>query len=214
LVFETVSDELPTISDEELARETQAGSLGAFEVLVFRYEHRVLAFVSQFCRNPPDARDVTQDTFVKAFQSIGQFNSSRAFAPWLFTIARRKCIDRHRSTPAEADAVVPNLTDDADPSVLAARREDGQDLWRLARQRLSVNQFQALWLHYAEDMEVAQIAQALGKTRVHIKVILFRARQILARELNSASAPGKATPKTGSQPILPVRKLTRERRTT
>jgi RNA polymerase sigma-70 factor, ECF subfamily len=213
--FETVSDELPTISDEELARETQAGSLGAFEVLVFRYEHRVLAFVSQFCRNTADARDVTQDTFVKAFQSISQFNSRRTFAPWLFTIARRKCIDRHRSAPVEADAVAPNLTDDIDPSILAARREDGQDLWRLARQRLSVNQFQALWLHYAEDMEVAQIAQALGKTRVHVKVILFRARQILARELkSSATTTGKAVLKTGADPVLPVRKLTRERRTT
>jgi RNA polymerase sigma-70 factor (ECF subfamily) len=211
--FKTVAQELPSISDEELARETQAGSLGAFELLVFRYEHRVLAFVNQFCRNPADARDLTQDTFVKAFQSIDQFDSHRAFAPWLFTIARRKCIDRHRSAPADADPVLPNLTDDADPSVLAARREDGQDLWRLARQRLSLNQFQALWLHYAEDMDVAQIAQALGKTRVHIKVILFRARQILARELNSAIVSGKAMPDTVPGRILPVGKLTGESKT-
>lgn len=187
-------EELPSVPDEELARQTQAGSLDAFEQLVYRYEGRVHAFVTQFCRNPADAVEVTQDTFVRAFQRMEQFDSRRVFAAWLFTIARRQCIDRFRAAAPVADAPMPDLADAADPAELMARREDGQDLWRLAREHLSGNQFQALWFHYAEDMDVAQVAQVLGKTRGHVKVLLFRARQILSRELNSSLTLWRAIP--------------------
>jgi RNA polymerase sigma-70 factor (ECF subfamily) len=193
--------EISSLSDEELARQTQAGALEAFEELVGRYEGRIHSFVTQFCRNATDAREVTQDTFVKAFQNLEQFDSRRVFAAWLFTIARRKCIDRHRAAPRFADEPVPELLDDADPAELTARREDGKNLWRLARRRLGESQFQALWLHYAEDMDVARIAQVLGKSRVHIKVMLFRARQILGRELKNVSPP--ISPAAANEPPLP-----------
>jgi RNA polymerase sigma-70 factor (ECF subfamily) len=189
-----LAQELPFVSDEDLARQTQAGSLDAFEQLVYRYEGRVHAFVSQFCRHATDARELTQDSFVKAFQKMDQFDSRRSFAAWLFTIARRKCIDRHRAAPPIADDPLPDQLHDTDPSELIARHEERQNLWRLARERLSENQFQAVWLHYGEDMDVAQIAQVLGKTKVHIKVILFRARQILARELNPSLTLSQAIP--------------------
>ena len=124
-----------SVSDEELVRVTRAGSLDAFEQLVYRYEHRVHAFVAQMCRNAVDAREVTQDTFVKAFQSLEQFDSRRTFAPWLFTIARRKCIDRLRATPRVSEDPLPEAADEVDPSELAARREDEQRALRLARRR-------------------------------------------------------------------------------
>ena len=197
-----MAQERPSDSDEELARQTQAGSLDAFEQLVDRYEDRVHAFVAQFCRNATDARELTQDTFVTAFQKIVQFDARRRFAAWLFTIARRKCIDRHRAVAPVADDSIPDQPDESDPSELIARHEEGQNLWRLARERLGENQFQALWLHYADDMNVAQIAQVLGKTRVHIKVMLFRARQILARELNPGLTLFQAFPTTKLRPVL------------
>ena len=197
-----MAQELSSVSDEELARQTQAGSLAAFERLVYRYEKRVHAFISQFCRNATDARELTQDTFVKAFQKMDQFDSRRSFAAWLFTIARRNCIDRHRAASAVADDPMPDQPDEIDPSELIARREEEQNLWRLARERLGKNQFQALWLHYAEDMDVAQIAQVLGKTRVHVKVILFRARQVLGRELNTSATLTEAIPTASLRPAL------------
>ncbi|MDB6063815.1 MAG: hypothetical protein JWR26_23 [Pedosphaera sp.] len=178
-----MAQEPPPVPDEKLARQAQAGSMDSFEELVHRYENRVYAFVTQFCRNAVDAREITQDTFVKASQSIEQFDASRSFAPWLFTIARRKSIDRHRATRPASDDPIPELSDDNNPAELLARREDGQNLWRSARRHLGDSQFQALWLRYAEDMDVEQIAQVLRKTRVHVKVLLFRARQILARKL-------------------------------
>lgn len=189
-----MAPELSTHSDAELARQTQAGSLAAFEQLVYRYEHRVHAFVAQFCRNATDAREVTQETFVKASQSMAQFDARREFAPWLFTIARRKWIDRQRAAPPPADAPLPESVDEIHPGELLAQQEDRQQLWHLARQCLTENQFQALWLRYAEDMDVPQIAQVLGKTRVHVKVLLFRARQTLGNQLNPAPTLAQAIP--------------------
>jgi RNA polymerase sigma-70 factor (ECF subfamily) len=174
--------------DEDLACESQGGSLTAFEELVYRYENRVFAFVTHCCGNFTDAREITQDTFVRAFQSIAQFNPARTFAPWLFAIARRKCLDYHRKAQFVAEGNVPELPDDNDPSELLAREEERRDLWRLARKCLPAAQFQALWLRYAEDMDVAQTAQALNKTKTHVKVLLFRARQTLAGQLRAATA--------------------------
>src|SRR5882672_3841692 len=85
-------------SDEELARQAQAGSLAPFEEVVYRYEGRIYRFVANFCRVEADACEITQETFVRAFQALGQFDARRFFAPWLFTIARRKCLDHHRSS--------------------------------------------------------------------------------------------------------------------
>jgi RNA polymerase sigma-70 factor (ECF subfamily) len=187
-----MTPEFQTLSDEELARQTQAGLLVAFEELVHRYGNRVFGFVARACGQGDDPQEVTQQTFVRAFQSIAQFDSRREFAPWLFTLARRISIDRHRRRLPAADQAPPEPVDYDDPSELLARREERTDLWQLAQRRLPELQFQALWLRYAEEMKVAQVAQVLGKTRTHVKVLLFRARQTLAADL--AGSQSRAAP--------------------
>jgi RNA polymerase sigma-70 factor (ECF subfamily) len=173
------------ISDEELARQSQAGSLVAFEELVYRYEHRIYGFAFNCCRQAEDAREITQDTFVQAFRAIGQFDSEQKFAPWLFTIAHRKSIDQHRAAPPVSEELPPEPPDFDDPSELLTRQEEKQDLWELARRRLPKVQFQALWLKYAEELNVAEIGQVLRKTQTYVKVMLFRARQTLGRDLKA-----------------------------
>lgn len=175
--------EFQSLSDEELARQSQGGSLAAFEELVRRYENRIYAFVFQCCGHDTDAREATQDTFVRAFEAIGRFDPGRPFAPWLFAIARRKGVDCFRARiPGEGQSA-PEALEEDDPSELLARREEARELWGRARALLPEGQFQALWLRYAEDMRVAQIARVLGKTQTHVKVLLFRARRKLAADL-------------------------------
>ncbi len=188
--------ELKPESDEELARQTQAGSLAAFEKLVARYEQRVYAFALQWRRNETEARDVTQDTFVRAFQAISQLNCRLAFAPWLFAIARRKCIDSYRAQRPIADEPPRDQPDFDDPAELLARQEDRQDTWRLARRHLPDTQFQAIWLRYAEDMRIPDIARAMGKTQLAVRVILYRARQALASKLDRAGGEARQKPAT------------------
>lgn len=193
-----MSLELQSCSDEELARKVQAGSLAAFEGLVSRYERRIYGFVVRFCRNGTDAAEITQDTFVRAFQAIAQFNPRHTFAAWLFTIARHKCIDHHRAAPPPAEEYMPDLAETGNPAEALASREERQNLWDLARHALPELQFQSLWLRYAEDMNVAQVATVLHKTQTHVKVLLFRARQTLARELERRPA-GLGHPRTLSE---------------
>lgn len=178
-----MASEQQPVSDEELARQAQAGYASGFEELVRRYENRIYRFVVNQCRTPADAQEVTQDAFVSAAAHLQNFDPARSYATWLFTIARRKCIDRQRANRRILDGSAPETVDLDDPAELLARREARQDLWRLARRVLPELQFQALWLRYAEDLSVADIARVLGKTSVHVKVLLFRARTALAREL-------------------------------
>jgi RNA polymerase sigma-70 factor (ECF subfamily) len=181
-----VALEFQSLSDEDLARQSQGGGLAAFEELVRRYENRIYAFLFQCCGHDTDAREATQDTFVRAFEAIGRFDPRHPFAPWLFTIARRKGVDCFRARiPGDGESA-PEAFDEVDPSELLARREEAGELWRHARALLPDGQFQALWLRYAEDMKIVQIARVLGKTQTHIKVLLFRARQRLAVELRAA----------------------------
>ena len=182
--------EIQSLSDEELARQSQSGSLDTFEELVRRYENRIYAFVFQCCGHETDAREATQDTFVRAFEAISRFDPGQPFAPWLFAIARRKGVDCFRARiPGEGQGA-PEALDEDDPSELLARREEAGELWGRARALLPEGQFQALWLRYAQEMRVAQIARVLGKTQTHVKVLLFRARRKLAAELE----PGPAQP--------------------
>jgi RNA polymerase sigma-70 factor (ECF subfamily) len=183
------------MSDEDLARQSQAGDLAAFEELVRRYENRIYSFIFQSCGHDADAREVTQDTFVRAFEAIAQFDPRRPFAAWLFTIARHKGIDCFRARIPGGGQAAPEELDADDPAELLARREEAQDLWRRARAWLPDGQFQALWLRYAEDMDIADIARVLGKTQTHVKVLLFRARHTLGSELETAHPPFVLTAK-------------------
>ncbi len=202
-------DERPEmVSDQELARHSRAGSLQAFEQLVFRYEARIYAFLLALSRNPDDAQELAQETFVKAYHAIDRYKQERSFAAWLFAIARHAAIDRQRRAYRMTAEPLPDEADYEDPAELLTRKDERTSLWQFARQTLPELQFQALWLRYAQDMDVEAIATALRKTKTHVKVLLFRARQTLIRELErTANLPG-----TEREQVLPVAVAAQARR--
>lgn len=196
-----MSPDSPSLSDEDLARQTQAGSMTAFEELVSRYERRIYAFAAQSCRNGMDAVEITQETFVKAYQAIRQFNPKRKFAAWLFTIARRKCVDHFRAgRPGDDDDAALELLDTEDPAKILASHEERQHLWKLARRVLPESQFHALWLYYVEELSVADAARVLRRPQAYIKVLLFRARKTLASRLK----PSRTFSRSSAQRIPDV----------
>lgn len=73
--------------DAYLVRQVQSGHTGAFAQLVTRYQDRVHNTCLRICRNREDARDLTQDAFLKAFDAIGTFECKSSFYTWLFRIA-------------------------------------------------------------------------------------------------------------------------------
>ncbi|MFG0330378.1 MAG: RNA polymerase sigma factor [Phycisphaerales bacterium] len=83
-------------TDEELVEAYREGESGAMEIIIRRYERELLAFLTRLMGNRAAAEDVFQDTFIQIHQSASQFDVSRRFKPWLFTIAANKGRDAFR----------------------------------------------------------------------------------------------------------------------
>lgn len=173
----------PTPDEAALVRESRAGSPAAFDRLVHELHPRVFGFLLTLTRNRQDAEDLTQDTFVRAWRKLHHFDPSRPLLPWLLTIARRQSISmlrKKRPLPAlEIDTIIPA----PEPSI-------APDLWRIAERHLTRDAFSALWLHYREDLPLAEVGRILGKREGAVKVLLHRARKTLAEAIpNDPSGP-------------------------
>jgi RNA polymerase sigma-70 factor (ECF subfamily) len=172
---------LRDMSSEELARRAKQGCRASFTELVHRYAPRLRMFLCRKGRDRHDAEDLVQDTFIKAFQNIGQYDSSWRFSTWLFTIATRLAVShQRRRRPRHEGVQVRVHTHGA--AELAQEREQQRNLWAMAAE-LPGGQNQALWLKYGEDLSIREIARAMGKSQVCVKVLLYRARTNLARRL-------------------------------
>ena len=98
-----------SVSDAELARESQEGSLHAFEELVYRYEARIYGFLLKSSGNETDARELAQDTFVRAFQAILQFDPRRDFADRFPGLCRSDSGTRqqpHATSPSNSGSMI------------------------------------------------------------------------------------------------------------
>ncbi|HVL02250.1 MAG TPA: RNA polymerase sigma factor RpoE [Dongiaceae bacterium] len=73
--------------DQLLVERVQNGDKRAFDLLVKKYQHRVIAVVSRFVRDPDEAMDVTQDAFLKAYRALAKFRGDSAFYTWIYRIA-------------------------------------------------------------------------------------------------------------------------------
>jgi RNA polymerase sigma-70 factor (ECF subfamily) len=179
-------------SPEELAVRAQAGggpALACFGELVTRFEVRLFNFLLKRTRSRSDAEELTQEAFTRAWERITSYDPAWKFSTWLYTIASRLAVSKHRRQSRESawssfDRAGPEGTDHLQ---VQDDRRLGTRLWSLAEEELSPDQQTALWLRYAEDMSIGEIAKVMGKTQVGVRVSLFRARQTLAKR---ASAEG------------------------
>jgi len=89
LVTESMTE---AITDRELVIEAQGGNDDAFEKLVDRYDRRVLSLAFSFARNSDDAKDIYQETLIRAYKSIKKFQMKSEFSTWLYRIAANVCI--------------------------------------------------------------------------------------------------------------------------
>ncbi|MBM3834711.1 MAG: RNA polymerase sigma factor [Verrucomicrobia bacterium] len=175
------------LSPEQLAQESQAGCRESFELLVEQYEKRVFTYLWQFTGNSHDAEDITQETFLKAYQNIHRFNPAYAFSTWLFTIAKRTAISHFRSIKPSEELSVEHEASVIDPSAALEIEDEKKSLWTLAR-KLKPKQYEALWLRYAEGFSIAETARIMQTNQIHVKVLLHRGRSLLAKRLQQTGA--------------------------
>jgi len=175
---------LETWSDEQLAAEAREGSSACFEVLVRRYQVRLIRFVLRSLRQA-DAEDVVQDTFVQAYVNLHRYDPKWRFKTWLFIIAQRLMIDRLRKRRPAADVNEIDVATHDDPHDHAERNERSARLWLIAKRELGDETFRAVWLHYVEDLGTVEVAKVLGRSWVWVKTNLHRARRKLAPHVGS-----------------------------
>ena len=178
----------PETTDNELAVRWQNGEPEAYTELVQRHLDSVHRYVRIRCGNDADTADVCQEVFLEVCLKIGNFNPDFAFTAWLYTIARCKTADhfRRRRPAEEFDPAHHGGTDTASPSESIERRENAREAWERVFRLLPENHANALWMRVQGRMSVAQIATMLETTETNVKVMLFRARQKLAREWHGA----------------------------
>jgi len=180
-------------SAEDLARQAQGGDVAAFETLVGWFGPRLLRYLRHRTRNLHTAEDLLQETFLKAFRGLSAYDSSRSLTTWLFTIATRLAISHGRrrkeivmSSPGDLSSAKTAAADE-----IVALREEGQNLWARAQRTLPELQYTALWLRYAEEMSISDMARVMGTSAGNTKVLLHRARRRLAEGTKpAASAAG------------------------
>lgn len=159
-----------------------------FTELAREHYDAVYRFLVNQAPTRPDAADLTQETFVRAQKAFGRFDGSRPFAPWIYKIARHVVADFYRRHRGAEELEEGAHTDPRpDPREEADTAEARARIWQLARQ-LKPRHHQVLLLFYREELSIEETAQAMALTRVHVKVLLHRARAqlkaLLADEMN------------------------------
>jgi RNA polymerase sigma-70 factor (ECF subfamily) len=177
------------ISDEELASMVVAGSRSYFEELISRYSSRLFYFLRYKCKSDQDIEDLIQETFLKAYRSIDRFNPEHKFSTWLYTIAIRLAISRFRAEKKRSSSLEPSPSP-PDPQDIVIQKQESQNIWHLAS-KLGEAQYEALWLHYGEDIPIKEMAKILNKKPITVRVLLHRARQNLGKRMGQPILSGK-----------------------
>jgi RNA polymerase sigma factor (sigma-70 family) len=169
-------------ADERLIALMREGHDRAFEVLFNRYQSRLLAFCRRLVGSPQDAEDVLQEVFAAAHTAILADDRPINARPWLYRIARNRCVN-HLRKPPTADGVdsmdVHPYENGTSTLERVQRREELRAI--VARvHELPETQRTALALRAIDDLSYADIAQAMGTTLPSVKSLVVRARMSLA----------------------------------
>jgi RNA polymerase sigma factor (sigma-70 family) len=168
-------------SDELLVAGVRAGDPAAFEEIYDLYARGILAFCVHMLGSREAAEDALQLTFVAAYRALRGGDSSIALRPWLYTIARNRCLSELR---ARREAVMVELIGDA-PVIdgLADQVQRREDLREMVddMQRLPADQRAALVLFELGDHPQKEIATVLGVRTEKVKALVFQAREALVR---------------------------------
>jgi RNA polymerase sigma-70 factor (ECF subfamily) len=176
-------------SEAQLVDAAKAGSADAFAELVRSYRDRLLRFLVTRCTSVADAEDALQDTLINAYRYLDTYDPRWRFSTWLYRIAIRNAGKLQRADLVE----IGDLHDEeSDPLQQCIADAEVENLWVAARRHLNDDVFTAMWLRYAEDMSVNDIANALERSTSWTKVNLMRGRRALETHLNDAARESEA----------------------
>jgi RNA polymerase sigma-70 factor (ECF subfamily) len=176
-------------NEADLISRARAGEAAAWEALVHNHEQRVYRLAYLMLADPDEAQDVVQNTFIRAYQHLNNFDDQRPLQPWLLRIASNLALNRRRSIGrywfalqrlARPDLDVRRTTEGA-----AVNREGFEALWQAVR-RLSELDQRVIYLRYFLELSEAETASALevpaGTVKSRLHRALIRLRTIIERD--------------------------------
>ena len=186
-------------SDEALCEGVAAGDDVAFERLVERYQQRTYRLAWSIVRDAEEARDLSQEAFVRLFQVAASFRGRARFSTWFYRLVVNLCLDhrrRHRwwhqvfgreERGSDGDSVIDEQPEPPrmDPAEILGRERTLARVWEAAG-RLSPQQREVLVLHVQEELPMSEVASVLGcaeaTARVHLHRALGTLRTMLEKE--------------------------------
>ena len=184
-------------SDWTVVRAVQEGNVGAFDQLVLRYRERVYGVIYHMTSNREDAADLTQDAFIKAFQSINRFQGQSSFFTWLYRIAVNSTLSHLRKNRLRTFFSFEKITEDDKTTELLSQLTDKdgadketyvrelQEKLNEAMQKLSTKHRTVVTLFEIDGLSHEQIAEVVGCSVGTVRSRLHYAKQILQSELQS-----------------------------
>lgn len=167
--------------DEKLIAMARSGNAGAFETIVDRYQARLLGFCRQMLGSTEDAEDVLQEVFVNAYRAMLADQREINLRPWLYRIARNRCLNHLRKPTADAQEsmdMVPVVEAATTAEKVSNREEFRQLLTDVGK--LPETQRTALMLREMDAMSYEEIAATMETSVPSVKSLLVRARISLA----------------------------------
>ncbi len=165
--------------------QAQKGDQQAFTNIVEAYQKPVFNLCYRMLNNAEDAEDAAQETFLRAYRSLKQYDHSRQFSTWLLSIAAHYCIDQIRknrmnliSLEDQPNQEIPDKL--PGPESTLSKREE-QNRMRLLLDKLNPTDRAAIVMYYWYDCSYDEIAQSLSLSESAIKSRLHRARKEMAR---------------------------------
>ncbi len=183
------------ITDEQLVARTQQGDKQAFDLLVRKYQFKVIKLVSRYV-NHADAQDVAQEAFIKAYRAIKGFKGNSAFYTWLYRIsintAKNHLVARSRRpasqdidvADAEAFGYADRFSEQDTPEALL-ESEEIRNAVLTTIEALPEDLRTAIMLRELDGMSYEEIAQAMGCPVGTVRSRIFRARAAVEERLQS-----------------------------
>jgi RNA polymerase sigma-70 factor, ECF subfamily len=166
------------VEDRDLVLRARKGGVEAYNVLVSRWEKKIYNYLLRLCRNPEDAMDLSQEVFLKAYQSLSRLDDPGRFGPWLFRIAHNEAYSHFRRLKPEVDLTETSAVEGANGRRMA-KVEVGLAV-ESALAHLTGEQREAVLLKVVEGFKFEEIAEILAcpastiKSRVYTGLELLR----------------------------------------
>ncbi|KLD75924.1 RNA polymerase sigma factor RpoE [Xanthomonas hyacinthi] len=196
--------ETPQELDLELVRRVQRGESAAFDVLVRKYQHRIVGLIGRYIADWSECQDVAQDTFIRAYRAMGNFRGDAQFSTWLHRIAvntaKNHLVAHNRRPPTDDVDVLDaeqfdsgtRLRDTDTPERELMRQELEQTVMK-AVNALPEELRTAITLREVDGMSYEDIAQKMGCPIGTVRSRIFRARDAIDAELRPLLDTDSAT---------------------